>query len=59
MKITEAEKVRLSIGLEIAWTRYRELFGVPPYGTDDQIRALVDLIPGEFIRAETRRGKKP
>ena len=32
-------------GLCEAWRRYRKLFGVPPYGTDEQLAALLDLIP--------------
>lgn len=30
-----------------AWRRYRALFGQPPHGTDQQIAALLDLLPND------------
>lgn len=31
--------------LTVAWQRYEELFGEPPHGTEQQIAALLELLP--------------
>lgn len=45
-------------GLCIAWKHYRQLFGVPPYGTDQQISALLDLFPKEKDPCAPKPGAK-
>lgn len=35
----------LAKNLAAAWLRYVELFGEPPHGTEQQLAALIELIP--------------
>ena len=44
MELTEYQKHDLAVALNIGWRKYSELFGEPPHGTLQQMKALVELI---------------